>query len=962
MLKGKIIHGFEFISSRPLPELSATLHEARYVKNGAELVFLEREDDNKTFAIAFKTIPEDDTGVFHILEHSVLCGSRKYPVKEPFVELLKSSLKTFLNAFTFPDKTMYPVASRNNRDFLNLIDIYMDAVLHPTAITRPEIFMQEGWHYELPSVDGELTYKGVVFNEMKGAYSSADEVETQKMTTLLYKNTCYAKDSGGNPEFIPTLTYEKFVAAHAKYYHPSNAKIFLDGSVELDETLAKLDSFLSEYGRLDESFDIPRIKHSGHTEDTVEYEISESEDGERRARVCLGFATSDFEDRRTTTALSLISDAIAGSNDAPFKKAILDTGICEDVSFISYDGIQENSVFIELKNLRAEDMDTAERMVTEELRKIAERGIDRGALLAALNSTDFRVREQDTATFPTGILYAISALDTWLYGGDPLAALAFEDDMRFLREALDTDYYEKLIERVFLASPHSATLRMLPSATLGNERSEREREKLRAYRESLTEDQLSGIADSTAHILDWQATPDSEEALATIPHLSISDISEMPAPYPTVEYDLLGVPALFTETASKGITYTTLLFDISDFTESELITASLLTDILKNVPTKNYSTHELQTKIKTELGALTASVISAAKGSGEGKTVHVYFRIGISALNTSQDKIPEILSEVLLGSDFADRDAITKIIKQLKSSSAESIVASGHSVAFARCAAYVNREAAVSEYIDGIEFYRELKALDAEIGTRADSLTCELSRICKQIFTKSRLTVSHAGARNDSYISTVIDIFPIGEYTPKASLIEPLGVRREGIQIPAAIAFLSSAASMDDMPGSADVVRTALSYGYLWNTVRVQGGAYGAGFIKRRNGTCGYYTYRDPDPARSLCCFLGSADFLRELAASGEDLTQYIIGAVGDADPLITPKVLSALSVVAYLCGETHGDRVRRRRELLGTSPSDLIRFADALDAAFANSGICVVGGKDKLASLSDKIDTVIEI
>ena len=243
MLKGKIIHGFEFISSRPLPELSATLHEARYVKNGAELVFLEREDDNKTFAIAFKTIPEDDTGVFHILEHSVLCGSRKYPVKEPFVELLKSSLKTFLNAFTFPDKTMYPVASRNNRDFLNLIDIYMDAVLHPTAITRPEIFMQEGWHYELPSVDGELTYKGVVFNEMKGAYSSADEVETQKMTTLLYKNTCYAKDSGGNPEFIPTLTYEKFVAAHAKYYHPSNAKIFLDGSVELDETLAKLDSF-----------------------------------------------------------------------------------------------------------------------------------------------------------------------------------------------------------------------------------------------------------------------------------------------------------------------------------------------------------------------------------------------------------------------------------------------------------------------------------------------------------------------------------------------------------------------------------------------------------------------------------------------------------------------------------------------------------------------------------------------
>lgn len=958
----KIIHGFEFVSSREIPELSGTLHEAVYKKNGAKLLFIDREDTNKTFAIAFKTIPTDDTGVFHIIEHSVLCGSEKYPVKEPFVELLKGSLKTFLNAFTFPDKTMYPVSSRNDKDFLNLVDIYMDAVLHPLAVKKKEIFYQEGWHHELHDKGDELIYKGVVFNEMKGAYSSADEVEMEEMSALLYKDNCYGRDSGGNPVSIPDLTFEDFVASHAKYYHPSNSRIILDGSVDIDKTLALLDSFLSEYDYLEVDSDIPMIAPAGHVSKTIAYEISAGENPEGKARVCMGFAASDFSDRKTVMALSILSDAIAGTNEAPFKKAILDSGLCEDVNLIAYDGIQQNSILIELKNVKEENMDKLKALCFDTLRELVANGIDKEALVASHNSLEFRMREQDMATFPAGIAYAISALDTWLYGGDPMDSLSFESDIASLKDALNGNYYEELVKKIFLESCHSATLYMLPSTMLGEQRVAAEKAKLTLAKANMSDEDLDELIALNEKLEAWQKTPDSEEALKTIPSLSVSDINPTPEKYPSVAYELDGVPALFTESASRGITYTSLLFDISDFTKEELCIASLLIELLKNVSTEKSDAITLQNKIKSELGALSFGSLTVSKNS----ITTPYIQVGVSCLDSKRDSAVELCGEVMLDSRFDDKSVIEIIVKQIKSQSAEAIAASGHSVAFSRAAAYVSREAAISEYTDGLENYLWIKELDKSFAQRADGLCSDLAKVAAKIFTKARVTACHSGTRADAYMSKLIEILPEGESFEKGSKIEPLGVRREGIVIPAGISFAAKAANVysvaDRLHGSMGVVRSILSYGYLWNAIRVQGGAYGAGFIKRNNGNLGYYTYRDPDANRSLGIFDESSAFLRSVAESGEDITNFIIGALGDSDPLITPKVLSALSVASYLRGETYEDRLRARTELISTGKDELLAMAELLDRAFENSGVCVVGGKDKLDACGEKIDVLIEI
>ena len=960
-MKNKTLHGFEFTSSRPIPELSGTLHEAIYKKNGAKLVFIEREDSNKTFAIAFKTIPSDDTGVFHILEHSVLCGSDKYPVKEPFVELLKGSLKTFLNAFTFPDKTMYPVSSRNEKDFLNLVDVYMDAVLHPTALKKPEIFYQEGWHHELRSPDGEMLYKGVVFNEMKGAYSSSDEVEMSEMSALLYGGSTYGKDSGGNPLYIPTLTYEDFVSAHKRYYHPSNARIILDGSVDLDKTLALLDSFLSEYDYLEINTDIPFVAPIGHAEKSISYEISENESPEGKSRVCIGFATFDFSERKKLIALSVAIDAIAASNEAPFKKAMLELGLCEDVSFISYDGIQQNSILIDIKNAKEENMKLAEAKAIEVLRDITERGIDKNALTASFNTYEFRLREQDSAGFPAGISYAISTLDTWLYGGDPIKGLCFEEDIADLREKLDTDFYESLLREVFLNSAHSATLYMTPSSALGGERVKAEKEKLALAKSKLSERELAELIEKTKALESWQATPDSEEALSSLPSLELSDISEFPEKFDKEEYLIEERPALYVNAATRGIVYTKLLFDLSDLSAEELSLASFMTELHKNLPTKNSDTITLQTKIKSQLGSFSTSLLVTSKK----ERVTPYMLLSISSLESKLESAKEMAREVLLGTLFEDTAAIGRILRQLTVICKEEMAASGHALALARSASYVSREAAVAEYVDGLENYLYIKELDKNFDNQSKNISKKLKALAEKIFTRSRITVCHTGKRCDDYVRELVRIFPISDPILSECKIQPLGERREGIVIPAQIAFAAQTGNLFDFyeepHGSMSVVRSLLSYGFLWNAIRVQGGAYGAGFVRRANGVAGFYTYRDPDPSRSLDCFKEAASYLREVAASKEKITSFIIGAVGDSDPLITPKVAAAIVLTSYLRGESYEQKVKLRRQMLDTSSEDLARAADTVEK-ISNGGVTVVGGKDKLLSCGEKIEKFIEI
>ncbi len=957
---GMLMHGFEFLSSNFVKEIDAVLHEAVYLKNGAKLLFIERSDTNKTFAIAFKTIPEDDTGVFHILEHSVLCGSDKYPVKEPFVELLKGSLKTFLNAFTFPDKTMYPVSSKNSKDFLNLVDVYMDAVLHPRALRMPEIFYQEGWHYELHSPEEEMTYKGVVFNEMKGAYSSVDEVMMEKMSALLYPDSCYGKDSGGAPVSIPDLTYEQFVDAHKRYYHPSNSRIILDGEVDLDKTLALLDSYLSEYEYLEIDSDIPFISHTGHSVAEVEYEISEGEEPEGKVRVCLGFATGSYRDNSLNDALGVLADAIAGSNASPFKKRILETGLCEDVNFIFYDGIQENSVLIEIKNVKREDVDAAKTLVLDTLRHLADDGIDKSLLEASVNILEFKLRENEVGSYPQGISYAIAVLDSWLYGGDIAESLAFEKRILFLREGIDSDYYEKIIRNIFLESPHSAELVMIPSADLGEKVLILEKKRLAEAKANMSEDELRQVIDRTLALEDWQRSEDSEQALSMLPSLTKDDLCEEPEDYPCEEYELLGNKAIYTPVSSNGITYTTLMFDATDLSEDEIFAASVLTDVLIHLSTEKSDAVALQTRIKSELGGFSTSL---APFTRDGKA-YLYLQVRISSLDSRLDSASQIAEEILLHSLLDDKETVRKLVKQNKNGYYESIIASGHSVGMHRCTAYLTAEGAISEYSGGIECYLRYKRLDMEFDLVIDEFIAQMKRIAKKIFVKERLTVCHAGKRSDDAMRAFIEMLPSGERVCGESPVKPLGKRNEAIVIPAGIAYATRVAATEgeENRGYMAVVRSILSYQYLWNEIRVQGGAYGAGFVARKNGIHGFYTYRDPNPSRSLECFAACADFLRDVASSGEDITNFIIGAVGDTSPIITPRIMKSLALSSYFRGESYSDRLRYREELVNTDKDDIVAAAELIERLYPLSGSCVLLGKDKLSELNYTPDNIIEL
>lgn len=955
------IYGFLVKRAVEIKDAGATLYEAEHIKSGARLLFFDREDDNKTFSIAFKTIPEDSTGVFHIIEHSVLCGSRKFRVKEPFVELLKGSLNTFLNAMTFPDKTVYPVASRNDKDFFNLTDIYLDAVFNPAILENPNIFYQEGWHYELDSATGKLSRSGVVLNEMRGAFSSPDEVAAYHINEMLYPDTCYRFESGGEPSAITELSYEEFCDGHRKYYHPSNAEIFLDGSVKLGEILPLIDSYLSEYDRKNIDFDISDQPKISPAYREIEYEISPGENPKNKTRLELGYLAYRFDEQERTVATSILLDAIASTNESPLKKAIIDSGLCEEMSFIPLDSIKQNSVTVDFKNVKDGKCNELFDLFVEKTKELCQKGIDKAALSASINSLEFKMREKDYGTMPIGIIYAMSSLEASLYGGNPAQNLSYEKSFADIRKKLDTDYFEKLLLSLFVENEHRATLIMLPSATLGEKRAQKEYTELQKIKESLTETELAELIETECKLKAWQETPDTPEGLSTIPQLKISDISAEVEKTPETVKQKDGVTVLCHPIHTNGISYVDFCFDVSDLSGDEIFDLRLLISLLENLRTERRSAMELQNLIKSELGSFSASV-SPLTSSGKTK---IYAIISASALESKRTAIADITEEILYTTIYKDKEAIHNVIRQLKMESEEAFISSGHLAAFRRASSYINAESAVQEYYSGYEAHTRIKALDLSFDGEFHSLAERLAALSERIFTKERLTLSITGTECDEFENRLIGIIRSGESCSPVSHISPLGIRREGIITPSQSAYAALAENVYSLGfephGSISVARTLLSYGYLWGAVRVQGGAYGVGLLVRKGGNLGFYSYRDPSPARTLGCYEKSADFLRGFAKSGEDITKFIIGAVGDASPLTTPKLKGTLATMQYLRGESYEDRLKMRRQLLDTDSKDLERIAALIDKTCETNAICVVGGKDKLTTCKG-LETLLEI
>lgn len=943
---GDKISGFEIKSQKEIKDVDAVMYEMEHGKTGAKLVFLDRDDENKTFSVGFKTIPENSTGVFHIIEHSVLCGSEKYPVREPFVELLKSSLQTFLNAVTFPDKTIYPISSRNDKDFMNLASVYLDAVFNPAMLTNKAVFLQEGWRREFDE-DGNLSYNGVVFNEMKGAYSSAEELGETTLLKNLYGRSCYGYDSGGCPEEIPNLSYEEFVSSFKKFYHPSNAYFFLDGKVKLEEALALIESYIAPYGKLDESFEIEDTWAGEESYSETEYEISPEESEKDKSRLLLGFLATRFDEGTEKLALDVLFDAIAGTNESPLQKKILASGLCEKMGvYVSSSGIR-NHITAEFSNVKDGCADELVSLFESTLLEIASSTVNREHLEASMNRFEFNLRERDLGGLPVGVAFNMAVFDTWLYGGEPARALEFSEDFKKLRLLVADSYFEGLIKKYLIENKKRARVLLKPSASLGERRAEEETRARSVEKANLTDEDIEKIKLECEMLSAWQNTPDSDEALSKIPMLEVSDIPEKASGAPI---EILKDGAVIRhEMKLSGISYTELYFDASDTEDDEIFALPFLALMLKSSGTEELDAYSFENLIKREFGTASVAPVVFQK-NGETR---IFMKLGISILDSKKALYTDILKKLLYKTVLSDKSALSKLLRQRKLMLASAFTSDGNSYAVRRAFAYRDAANAIREKLSGYEFYKKLKDLEFDADGNVDSTLSLINKLRERIFTKERLTLSIAGERDEAFENEIFASLVSGTSRPMPSGIMPLGLRNEGIAIPSRVGFGASVSSLSDIgktvSGAMLVAEMILNYEYLWCEVRVKGGAYGVSLRIGNDGKLAYSSFRDPTPEESVKVFKAAHKFLREFAESGADLNKYVIGAMGEFEPYLSAPSKAAVSTARYLSGYEDEKRARLRSEILLTDRASLIELADAFLELSEKLTSLLVAPKEKL-------------
>lgn len=945
-----IINGFEIVRVREIEELDAIIYEMRHVQTGAELVWLKRPDSNKTFSIAFKTLPEDNTGVFHILEHSVLCGSKNYTVKEPFVELLKSSMKTFLNAMTFPDKTVYPISSRNNADFINLMKVYLDAVFNPLIYENPYIFCQEGWHYELNNEQDEPIYKGVVLNEMKGAYSSVNNVMMAGMNDLLYPNSCYRFESGGNPECIPELSYEQFLDAHRKYYHPSNARIFLDGDLSIDQVLSIIDrEYLSHYDKKVIDFDIVMQTPILGSENVQYYEIAPQEDTKGKAQFTMGRVVSSWAEKEKNFALLILCDYLTGSNDSPLKKALLQKKLGKDVYMYFNDGIAQPNLLLAVQNTEYSMREQIKSTISDVIRTIVKEGLNEEELMASINRMEFQFREINE---PKGIDFCRSALKSWLYGGDPLMYLTSADTFEFLKEKIGKGYFENILSDTLLDGEHMAILCTLPSTTIGEENRCRETNKLIYAKSSWSKEKLKNIICENQNLEMWQRTADTETQLSTLPKLRISDLSLKPEKLQTEVIDINSITVLQHPSKEKGIVYLNLYFSLAELKLEELPAAALFANLIGKLPTNKHDVQTIQRKMKTLLGEFYLD-ISIFTESKKHEKCRPFLVVCCSVLEEKVDEAIKLISEVLVDTVFDDENRIREVLLQIEEGFRQSIIMNGHQYAIKRVSSHNSAEAIAREYVEGYTCYDWIRNFANNFDEQKDKFIKHAYSIQKNIFTKSHLTLSVTGKASAACLEILISELPDGEKTIDEVSYKKVGQCKEGISIPAGISYAALGANLYqcglEYTGAMKVLAGILSYGYLWNSVRVQGGAYGAGFIVNENGNVGYYSFRDPNAARSLDVYRQTSDYIRSFCESEEELDKFIIGTVAETEPLLSSKNYGRTADANYFRGNTYENQCKLRSEMINTRKEDILALCDVIDKIVDKDCVCVIGYQDAL-------------
>ncbi|MBR6918378.1 MAG: insulinase family protein, partial [Clostridia bacterium] len=940
-VKGLEFYGFTVDRVRDDKKAGGKFIEMTHIKTGARLCYSKNAEENKLFSIAFKTIPVDSTGVFHILEHSVLCGSEKFPVKEPFVELLKGSMNTFLNALTYPDKTVYPVSSRNDKDFLNLATVYLDAVFAPALLSNKNIFLQEGRRLEC--VDGVPSFNGVVLNEMRGAMSEADDRLEEDLGALLFPDNCYGFNSGGDPSEIPSLTYEKFVETYRAFYHPSNSYIYLDGDINEDETFALIDSYLSKYDKVSVSTDINyQTPTANERYDCFACDDASSKrDIYARAKI---FAK--FDEPVKIFAANVLCDYLASTNESPLKRAILASGLAEDLEVTVSDGIMQPYASIAARNISDADAGKIENVISETLEKIIKDGIPEEDLVACINKFEFSFRQMPE---PKGLYRNIIALDSWLYGGDPMLYLDVDGCFASLRKMIGDGSYEKLLSAVFADKEGSVTLHLLASETFAAETAASEAECAKKAYDAMNDEAASRHAEELDVFKVWQDTPDSEECTATIPTLPLSEVSDVPPVFPTEEFEENGVKLLYHKIASNGIVYFSIYAPLTQFTLEELSYISVLPALFKQLPTEKHDAVTLQREIKTYLGSF---YVNCQAFADYGQTEHCKPCIvaNASALEENFERAKELVAEVLTSTVFeGNRDRIHEIVKQIDEANRQKIVASGHTAAIVAARSTLSSEGAATEALGGVTMDSAVKRVNSSFDEKVSALCALFRRVVGESFTKENIVMSQTSETMHD-MSSLISAFKSGAILPEHASYKSALNDRISVKTPSQVAFAVKADSLKrcgvEYSGAFKVAANILSLSYLWNMVRVRAGAYGTGLYVTPGGTVFCYSYRDPAPASSLDAYDGCADFIEQFANSGEALDKYIISTVSSEDPLRTPSAKGSMADALYFSKTAYEYRERALREMIAAGKDDFLRFAAALRHMAKDGKIAVVGGE----------------
>lgn len=964
---------YEILDEHRVEDVQSDGFILRHKKSGARIAILSNNDDNKVFYIGFRTPPEDETGVPHIIEHTTLCGSKKFPVKDPFIELAKGSLNTFLNAMTYPDKTVYPVASCNDQDFKNLMDVYLDAVFNPNITKYEEIFKQEGWHYELTGKDDELKINGVVYNEMKGAYSSPDEVLSSQIYRSLFPDNTYSKDSGGNPEYIPKLTYEAYLDFYHKYYHPSNSYIYLYGDMDVVERLEWLDKeYLSLYDYKKVNSEInkqPAFDEIKNVE--AQYSITMDDSQENKTYLSYNRVVGDTLDEMLYQAFDVLDYALVSSPGAPVKQALIDAGIGDDV-YGSYDaGILQPVFSFVAKNANASQADEFESIIENTLKEVVKTGINKEALLAGINSSEFKFREADFGQFPKGLLFGLNCLDSWLFDDmKPFIHLECLGTFAKLRKAVDTDYFEKLIQEYLLDNTHGSSVTVKPKRGLGNEREETLAKELSDYKASLSDEEIKKLIEDTEHLKKYQEEPSSDEDLRKLPMLTRADMKKNAMAFSNIEDELLDVKVVRHDIESNGIDYISFLFDAGDFAQSELGYLGFFTNALGLVSTEKYSYTDLANATNIYTGGISTGTASHPDIKDRNNFVFK-FEVKLKVLEKNLDKALELMEQMLLSSDFTDTKRLGELVAQIKARLQANLSSSGHLVAAMRSMSSFSRYALYQDELKGVAFYRSICCIEKELSESPKSVSDKLAAIAKKLFARNRMLISFTG-NNEAYGNAKPSLEKVIAGFNKMSAVGNqaevhFNTAKEAFIDASQIQYVAKTGDFIcegyEYTGALRLLRIILSYDYLWINVRVKGGAYGCMNTFLRSGESYFVSYRDPNLSDTLDVYDRIPEYIKSFSPDERDMTKYIIGTFSALDTPMNPEAKGSRSLSAYLEGITYEQIQKERNEILNAQPEDIRRLADLVEAVLKKDSICVIGNENMIkesAGLFENVEKLI--